>query len=44
MIDLEELKNAAPKAERYKQYLAGNAYIPLQDMAIYEKAYKLIYG
>lgn len=25
--------------ERYKLYLSGNAYIPLQDLVAYEKAY-----
>jgi len=31
-------------AERYKECQAGNAYIPLQDMARYETAYKKVYG
>ena len=28
--------------ERYKLYLNGNAYIPLQDLVAYEKAYHLL--
>jgi hypothetical protein len=32
------------KADIYKQYLQGWAYIPIQDLPIYEKAYKEIYG
>lgn len=32
------------KAEIYKQYLQGWAYIPPQDLPIYEKAYEEIYG
>lgn len=32
------------KADLYRQYLLGWAYIPLQDLPIYEKAYKEIYG
>ena len=31
-------------AKRYRQYLLGNAYIPYQDLAKYEKAHKAIYG
>ena len=31
-------------AERYKEYLGGLAYIPLQDLPKYEKAYKKVYG
>lgn len=31
------------KAELYKQYIQGWAYIPLQDLPMYEKAYKEIY-
>ena len=29
-------------AERYKLYLLGWAYIPYQDLAKYEKAYKKV--
>lgn len=32
------------KADIYKQYVNGLAYIPLQDLPIYEKAYEEIYG
>lgn len=32
------------QAERYKQYMLGWAYIPPQDMARYEQAYRIIYG
>ena len=32
------------KADIYKQYLQGWAYIPLQDLPIYEKAFEEIYG
>jgi hypothetical protein len=32
------------RAKRYKEYLLGWAYIPIQDQAIYEKAYREIYG
>lgn len=31
------------KAETYKQYIQGLAYIPLQDVPIYEKAFNAIY-
>lgn len=30
-------------AKRYSEYKAGNAYIPLQDMVRYERAYKKVY-
>ncbi len=32
------------RAEVYKQYIQGWAYIPLQDLSKYEKAFKAIYG
>ena len=28
------------RAKRYMEYLQGWAYIPLQDLSIYERAYK----
>lgn len=31
-------------AEKYKMWVQGWAYIPLQDLPKYEKAYKEIYG
>lgn len=31
-------------AKRYKEWELGLAYIPLQDLPIYEKAYEEIYG
>lgn len=33
----------AAMAEVYKQYIQGWAYIPLQDIVRYERAYKEIY-
>ena len=30
-------------AQRYRQHLLGHAYIPLQDLPKYEKAFKEIY-
>ena len=30
----------AAKAQRYKEYLLGWAYIPPQDLPLYESAYK----
>lgn len=41
---IEDMYDALPKAQRYREYLNGYAYIPLQDLSKYEKAYKLIYG
>lgn len=32
------------QAYRYKLYLAGQAYIPYQDLGRYEKSFKQIYG
>ena len=32
------------RAKRYREYQEGHAYIPLQDMAIYYRDYKLFYG
>jgi hypothetical protein len=32
------------RAQRYRDYCNGNAYIPLQDIPIYQKSYKNIYG
>ena len=32
------------QAERYKQYVNGNAYIPPQDMGRYEQVFHIIYG
>jgi hypothetical protein len=32
------------RAQRYMDYCNGNAYIPLQDIPIYQKSYKNIYG
>lgn len=32
------------RAETYKQYIQGWAYIPLQDVPIYEKAFNTLYG
>ena len=31
-------------AEKYKMWVQGWTYIPLQDLSKYEKAYKEIYG
>ena len=31
------------QAERYRQYMQGWAYIPLQDLPRYEKSFKQIY-
>ena len=43
MKQINDMCNALHKAKRYKEYLSGYAYIPYQDLAIYERAYKLIY-
>ena len=32
------------KAEIYKEYIQGWAYIPLQDVPIYENAFNTVYG
>lgn len=32
------------RAERYKEYMLGHAYIPHQDIPIYYRDYKLVYG
>lgn len=32
------------RANRYKEYMSNNAYIPLQDLSRYQKAYNNIYG
>lgn len=39
-----EQARMANMAERYGQYMAENAYIPLQDLPKYERAYKQVYG
>ena len=31
------------RAERYREYLLGWAYIPPQDLPLYEKSYNKIY-
>ena len=33
-------KTEAAKVERYRQYLLGWAYIPPQDLPLYESTYK----
>lgn len=30
------------RAERYKMWCNGNAYIPIQDLIIYEKSYRKV--
>ena len=40
----EEQTRTVNMAEMYGQYLAENAYIPLQDLPKYERAYKQVYG
>ena len=42
--DIYYLCDMKEKADIYKQYLQGWAYIPIQDLPIYENAYKEIYG
>ena len=37
-----EVKQAM--ALRYKQHVLGWAYIPIQDLPMYERAYKEVYG
>lgn len=32
------------RAQRYREYMSGNAYIPLQDISMYQKSYNNIYG
>ena len=32
------------RAKRYKEHIQGDAYIPLQDMSLYYRDYKLVYG
>ena len=32
------------RANRYREYMSNNAYIPLQDLSRYQKAYNNIYG
>jgi hypothetical protein len=39
----EEQTRLVNMAERYSQYTAGNAYIPLQDLPKYESAFKQIH-
>ena len=43
-IPKEEQTKTVNMAERYGQYLAENAYIPLQDLPKYERAYKQVYS
>lgn len=38
------MKAIIEQAKIYKMYIQGWAYIPLQDLAKYEKAYNLVYG
>ena len=41
----EKITNAQrERAKRYSEYLHGIAYIPLQDIPIYYRDYKLFYG
>ena len=44
VADIYYLCDMKEKADIYKQYLQGWAYIPIQDLPIYENAYKEIYG
>lgn len=39
----EEQTRMVNMAERYKEYLAEHAYIPLQDLPKYESAFNQIY-
>lgn len=39
----EEQTRMVNMAERYGQYTAGNAYIPLQDLPKYESAFNQVY-
>lgn len=32
------------RANRYKEYMSGNAYIPLQDIPLYQKSFEMIYA
>lgn len=32
------------RAKRYREYMAGYAYIPYQDIVIYERSYNLVYS
>lgn len=32
------------RAQRYRDYCNGNAYIPLQDIPLYQKSFEMIYG
>lgn len=39
----EKTSKIAHLAKRYKDYILGNAYIPYQDLALYERAYEKWY-
>lgn len=32
------------RAQRYRDYMSNNAYIPLQDIPLYQKSFEKIYG
>ena len=32
------------RAQRYMEYMSNNAYIPLQDIPLYQKSFEMIYG
>lgn len=32
------------RAQRYREYMSNNAYIPLQDIPLYKKSFEKIYG
>ena len=32
------------RAQRYREYMSNNAYIPLQDIPLYQKSFEKIYG
>ena len=41
MYDLSIITDAdIARAERYKMWCGGNAYIPPQDIVLYERSYK----
>jgi hypothetical protein len=38
------MANTMAMAKRYKEWILGWAYIPIQDLGRYEKAYKEVYN
>lgn len=44
MKDYKVLFADIARAQRYREYMSNNAYIPLQDIPLYQKSFEKIYG